>query len=257
MIGNLLERRITQLLAQEDHVGSELSWIRQDPGFPDALLVDRSGQSTDSGYEIKAWYALSTELTGRFRESANFLAPRNVNAVIVAWMMSHIVYGTPTILDVLTVPALSVAEYRDRHYHNPPYYLTVEPRDTTLRTRNLQQTNVNGYRLQDTSAGALATASAVVADHPGSSSAPHSAEAQDLCTELMSRLPYRLDTNFAKVDRIDHPHIEKFKTSTLARVERGRTLKDWSRLLKALNDDKNTVAQARAAEVIEAVYEEL
>lgn len=45
----------------------------------------------------------------------------------------------------------SVAEARDNHYHNPPDYLVIEPEDTTSRTRNLQQTNTNGYKFQGTS----------------------------------------------------------------------------------------------------------
>lgn len=48
----------------------------------------------------------------------------------------------------------SVAEARDNHYHNPPDYLVIEPEDTTSRTRNLQQTNTNGYKFQGTGSGA-------------------------------------------------------------------------------------------------------
>ena len=34
------------------------------------------------------------------------------------------------------------------HYHKPPDYLVFEPEDTSERTANLQQTNTNGYKLQ-------------------------------------------------------------------------------------------------------------
>lgn len=70
IIGNLIERRITHLLTEED-AEHGMKWQRQDPLFPDALLVDSQGKSTSAGFEVKAWYVLSTELTGRFRESVN------------------------------------------------------------------------------------------------------------------------------------------------------------------------------------------
>ena len=41
MIGNLLEQRIIQILDQNADVsGHGMHWRRQDPGFPDAILVD-------------------------------------------------------------------------------------------------------------------------------------------------------------------------------------------------------------------------
>jgi hypothetical protein len=252
IIGNLLERKIMELIEQDSENG--LRWQRQDPDFPDVVLIDQNGKSTHAGYEVKAWYALSTELTGRFRESCNLLVGRNIRVVIVSWVMSHIVYGSPLIVDVLSVDALSVAAKRDKHYHKPPKYLTVEPRDTTSRTRNLQQTNVNGYRIQESSPERLAEAQSMVNGHPGHSVDPHTLDAQTLNTELMNRFAYRLDTNFAKVDRIDHPDIENFKTSVLNHTERGRSMTQWASILKALDDDSKPDAQTRAAEIIKAVY---
>lgn len=253
IIGNLLERRIIQLLDRESEHG--MRWIRQDPGFPDALLVDREGKSTEAGYEVKAWYALSTELTGRFRESQNLLEPRNVRVVIIAWAMSHVVYGRPRILDVLTVDGSSVAYSRDRHYHKPPGYLIVEPGDTSLRTRNLQQTNVNGYKLQEASAERLLEAELFVHGHPGRDALPHTAEAQSMCQDLMNKFSYRLDTNFAKIDRIDNEEIERFKSKVLSMQMRSRTMKQWASLLKQLNG--TGPSQRKAAEVMQAVYDEL
>ena len=73
----------------------------------------------------------------------------------------------------------------------------------------------------------------------------------------MNQFSYRLDTNFAKMDRIDHPEIEEFKTAILAHEERGRSLSAWVQLLKALNDDKNPTAQEQAAQIIQQVYNSL
>jgi hypothetical protein len=256
MIGNLLERRIIQILDQRaDISGHGMHWIRQDPGFPDALLVDSWGQSTNAGYEVKAWYALSTELTGRFRESQNLLRPRNVRLVIIAWCMSHLVYGVPQILKVLTVPGIEVAASRDIHYHNPPDYLIVEPGDTTARTRNLQQTNVNGHKLQDQ--GRLAEARRIVGTHPGRLAEPPSPLAQSLVQELMASFPYRLDTNFAKIDRVDNPDIEEFKAQVLNSTTRDRSMTAWTRILRDLNGDRGTQAEMAAAEIIQNVYDSL
>lgn len=256
MIGNLIERRITALLADED-AEHGMKWLRQDPNFPDALLVDRDGQSTGVGYEVKAWYALSTELTGRFRESVNLLAPRHVRVVIVSWMMSDLVYGTPTILDVLTVDALSVAEARDAHYHNPPDYVCLEPQDTTARTRNLQQTNVLGYKLQEAAPQRVRKAARLVAGHAGRGLPAHDAAAQDLAITLTNSFTYRLDSNFAKVDRIDHHEIEAFKANILSRQFRDQSLTYWIRLLRSLNNERRPAEQAQAASVIQKIYDEL
>ena len=254
MIGNLLERRIIQILDHESEHG--LRWVRQDPGFPDALLVERDGTSTEAGYEVKAWYTLSTELTGRFKESQNLLAPRNVRVVVVAWCMSNIIYGQPMIHDVLTVSGSQIARSRDVKYNKPPGYLTIEPNDTTGRTRNLQQTTVSGYKLQEVSAAQMAAANQLVRGHRGRTAEAHTPEAQEMNAALMAQFPYRLDTNFAKIDRIDDDDVEAFKARVLAMRTRNRTMSSWAKLLKDLNSTSDAVRQ-RAEKVIQDVYDEL
>lgn len=254
IIGNLLERQISELLTVDADEG--MHWIRQDPDFPDALLVDGESRSTLSGYEVKAWYVLSTELTGRFRESVNLLERKNIRIAVVAWHLSHLVYGTPQIIDVLTVDALSVAKRRDTHYHRPPDYVCVEPQDTSARTRNLRQTNVAGYKWQGTEPAARKEAEAFVGAHPSVREPPHSVSGNALAANLVSRYPYRLDTNFAKIDRIAHPEIEDFKSRMLAHEVRGRKLRSWIRLLRDLNDP-TSASYVAAAEEIRRIYEKL
>jgi hypothetical protein len=254
IIGNLVERRITHLLTERD-AEHGMRWQRQDPNFPDALLVDAEGKSTDSGFEVKAWYVLSTELTGRFRESANLLAGKDIRVVVVAWTMSHVIYGRPQIVDVLVVDALSVASVRDAHYHKPPDYLCEEPQDTTARTVNLRQTSVNGYKLQaESQRGALQR----MVDASGSvGKASHRPESQALVKKLMASAQYRLDTNFAKIDRIDHPNIESFKSAVLGSSHRGRSNRDWQKLLGDLANDDKKLEQVQAALVIKEIYDDL
>lgn len=254
MIGNLLENRIVNFLNEtrdDDHY-----WVRQDPDFPDALLKATSGIETGVGFEVKAWYALSTELTGRFRESVNLLSGKNIKVVVVSWMMSHVVYGTPKILDVLVVDALEVAKSRDNHYHKPPDYVINEPNDTTARTRNLQQTNVLGYKWQETDIKQSAEAHRFVKQHSNASSDPHTPEAQALVDSLMNTFKYRLDTNFAKIDRIDNPEIEAFKSKVLAMTVRDKTLTEWQKLLSKLNSESEVEA-AIAGKIVQSIYDEL
>lgn len=237
MVGNLMEQRVASILDQDASDG--FSWLRQDPGFPDAILTHEHGAPTNTGYEIKAWYVLSTELTGRFKESQNLLAGKNIDVVVIAWCMSHMVFGKPKILGILTVPGSDVARDRDLHYHQPPEYLCMEPQDTTERTANLQQSNVNGFKLQ--------VADTLKANPQGLKDARKKAEqglytaasntpaAQAESLRLMSDLTYRLDTNFAKLDRVDNDEVEIFKKKILAEKYLDKTIAQWKSIFANLN----------------------
>lgn len=50
--------------------------------------------------------------------------------------------------------------------------------------------------------------------------------------ELMGEYRYRLDTNFAKIDRIEHEGLEKFKSSVLDKVVLGHTIREWANVIK-------------------------
>lgn len=255
MVGNLMEQRVVSILDAEAENG--FSWHRQDPGFPDAILKHTSGNDTHTGYEIKAWYVLSTEITGRFKESQHLLADKNINVVIIAWCMSHMIFGKPKILGVLTVSGSELAASRDNHYHNPPEYLIVEPQDTTARTANLQQSNVNGFKLQeaDSDSDLLAQLRREVGGRRGRMD-PHSVEAQTQATELMNRLVYRLDTNFAKIDRVANKDVEKFKVQILSSRYLGKTIAQWKTLFADLNGT-NDVKRLRAEAVIKDLYADM
>lgn len=251
MVGNLMEQRVVSALDRDASEG--FSWHRQDPGFPDAILEHDSGLETNTGYEIKAWYVLSTEITGRFKESLNLLAAKNINVVIIAWCMSHLIFGKPKIIGVLTVSGKELAESRDSHYHNPPEYLVEEPQDTRGRTANLQQSNVNGHKLQaDESDPTLLEAARsrfAGRNHPP----PHLPSEQRVVSELRRDLVYRLETNFAKIDRVANKDVERFKREILTSTYLGRTIAQWKALFVHLNGKDD--AKRRAAEnVIRALY---
>jgi hypothetical protein len=190
------------------------------------------------GFEIKAWYPLATEMTARFRDSQNAFVDDNTHVAILAWVPSHIVYGTPRIIDVCVVSGLSVAKARDQHYHNPPDYLVIEPRDTTARTRNLQQTNTAGYKFQGT-AEQFKKAEAIVAGW-GKKARTYQPKVayQEKLISLMAMFPYRLDTNYSKADRIAHAGIETFKTRVMLQKLHKIAIPEWTKLLSLEDDER-------------------
>lgn len=227
LIGNMIEFFIPSILNKK-MAQADGEWIRQDPSFPD-IIFSGDDKNEPVGIEIKTWFPLATEMTARFRESRLRLQAMPIEAVVVAWIPQHIIYGKPVILDIWHDSALSLADARDNHYHNPPDYLVFEPFDTTTRTLNLQQTNTNGYKFQG-DANQFAQAQAIVQSWGDDGKNYNSSiEYQLKLSMLQAQFPYRLDTNFAKIDRIRHIGLEKFKRHVLGMSLEGHTLLEWSR----------------------------
>lgn len=133
-----------------------------------------------------------------------------------------------------------MAAARDEHYHNPPDYLVVEPLDTSKRTRNLQQTNTSGYKFQGTPAE-MERARKMVQRWGRDGARYHAApEYQQLLRKLRTRFSYRLDTNYAKMDRVIHEGLETFKTKVMGTSIEGRSIGEWSKLFRA---GKSALAQ--------------
>jgi hypothetical protein len=254
LIANRLEKQICDMLNTGDEGNHR--WIRQDPDFPDVLLLDEDGESTGFGYEVKAWYVMSTEITGRFKDSLNLLASKQIQVAVVAWHMSDLVFGQPRISGVYITDALGMAAARDRHYHRPPDYVLEEPGDTTDRTQNLQQSNVAGYKWQETDSTRLIEAKRLMAGHAGQDAPSHSPEAQRLVVDLMSQFNYRTDTNFAKIDRIDHGGLEEFKEQCLETPWKGKTFKDWRTCFRDLNKRPDSPAGKLALRSVQPLYQD-
>lgn len=235
LIGNLIEFSTVDLLNKHDWKGQGV-WVRQDPGFPDALFQSEK-VTPNPGIEIKAWFPFATEITARFKDSVTIFEPNHINMALIAWLPEFVIFGKPQIVDVLIVSGKSVAHARDTHYHKPPKYIVIEPEDTSERTGNLQQTNTNGYKFQEDKSD-LAEAQKVV-DSWGEELLKYSPkrEYQELIKSLQSRFNYRLDTNYAKIDRIEHEGIERFKTQVEGLTYHGKTIKEWSRLIASNDTD--------------------
>lgn len=235
LIGNMIEFSTVDLLNRLEWNGKG-EWKRQDPGFPDALFLSDT-ILPNPGIEIKAWFPFATEITARFKDSVTLFTPNHINMALIAWLPEFVIFGKPKIIDVLIVSGKSVAEARDKHYHKPPKYIVVEPEDTTNRTGNLQQTNTNGYKFQE-ERGDLMEAQRIV-DSWGEDLLTYSPkkEYQDLIKSLQAQFTYRLDTNYAKIDRIEHADIERFKQSVEQSVFQEKTIKEWRQLLATTDMD--------------------
>lgn len=255
LLGNLIEFNTVEYLSDKSEFQGVGKWRRQDPGFPDAVFD--SAITPQPGFEIKAWFPLATEITARFKDSQNHFTDDRTYVVMLAWLPEHLIYGKPYIVDVVVVSGASVAKARDDHYHNPPDYLVIEPGDTTARTSNLQQTNTNGYKFQGTP-DEFKTAQKIVAGWgaDGSNYKPTS-EYQKLLRELQNKFPYRLDTNFAKMDRIAHADLEAFKKRVEATKVNGMTIREWYRLLGSEDDKKIRKALEDHLEIKEVDAEKL
>jgi hypothetical protein len=253
LLGNLIEFNTVEFLNGKKEFENLGKWVRQDPGFPDAIFEGTIKPTP--GFEIKAWFPLATEITARFRDSQNHFLDDRTHVCMLSWLPEHLIYGTPYILDVVVVSGLSVARARDEHYHNPPDYLVLEPRDTTARTKNLQQTNTTGHKFQGSQREFEDAQKIVDGWGRGSRAYKPTREYQEQLRELTSRYTYRLDTNYAKMDRIIHGGVEDFKAKVYGTKVNGMTVREWQRLL-ASEDDARIKAALKDHLKIEGVAAE-
>ena len=234
LVGNLIEFNTCEYLNDQKGFADFGKWQRQDPGFPDTIFA--GSVKPTPGFEIKAWFPLATEITARFKDSQNHFADDRTYVAMLAWLPEFLIFGKPKIIDIVIVSGASVAKARDEHYHNPPDYLVMEPGNTMARTINLQQTNTNGYKFQGT-LEQFKKAQAITKKWAATGAIYFPTPAyQALLRELMARFPYRLDTNFAKMDRIVHAEIEAFKDRVYKTEFHGRPIRVWSRLLSGGNE---------------------
>ena len=64
-------------------------------------------------------------------------------------------------------------------------------------------------------------------------------EYQEKVKKLQSLYIYRLDTNYAKIDRIEHEGIEDFKKRILNMKFHGKRIKEWAKILSGrIPDDE-------------------
>lgn len=249
----MIEFNLCEFLNAQKEFNGLGEWHRQDPGFPDVIF---EGNITPTpGLEVKAWFPLATEITARFKDSQNHFVEDKTYVVVLAWLPEFVIFGRPKILDLLIATGASVARARDMHYHKPPDYLVLEPEDTKTRTRNLQQTNTNGFKWQPAAnpkqeAANRERAAQIVASwgDTGITYSP-TAEYQAKLRELIQGFTYRLDTNYAKMDRIGHDGIDSFARKVYAMPFHGRSVADWSAILSSQDNARLRKALEEAFDV--------
>ena len=219
-------------------------WKRQDPGFPDTIFVAPTISPTP-GFEIKAWFPLATEITARFKDSQRQFKHNQTSVCMLAWLPDQLIFGKPKIIDVCIVSGRSVAAARDNHYHNPPDYLVLEPEDTAARTRNLQQTNTNGFKFQGTPAQFEKASRIVESWGPNGKRYRPTAKYQKVIRQLRASFHYRGDTNYAKMDRIVHTGVEEFKRKVCNTKVNGMSVEAWTKLLASIKPRKTTKKQSK------------
>ena len=247
ILGNMIEFSIVNELNAFDWRGAG-KWVRQDPEFPDALFKSDIVKP-NAGIEIKAWFPLATEITARFRDSINIVKEGNIDIALVAWLPENVIWGKPKIIDILVVSAKSVAQSRDNHYHKPPDYIILEPFDTKERTSNLQQTNTSGYKIQENKNSHIYNEAINEVTLWGENCFKYTPneEYQRKLRGLQSKYRYRLDTNYAKIDRIENADIENFKNKVLNTVFCGRKISSWA---KALTSKENIILESALQNII-------
>lgn len=244
LLGNVIEFKCCEELNKKEIKEADGKWVRRDPGFPD--VVFQSSIEPLPGIEIKAWFPLSTEITARFKESQADLQNDNINVAIVAWIPEFIVYGSPYILDIATFSALSIAKARDSHYHNPPNYLVLEPEETSHRAQNTQQFTTTGYVLQMTSSPeCLAYTKELLEEKEYSCSSDYQKLVRQLRDKIRTEcsIEYRLDTNYAKMDRIGHRGINDFKEKILNTIYKGKKIKEWAKIVSKIAKSGGSVQE--------------
>jgi len=255
LLGNLIEFNSVEFLNDQEDFEGHGEWKRQDPGFPDTIFV--GDVAPVPGFEIKAWFPLATEITARFKDSQNHFTEDQTNVCMLAWLPELLIFGRPRIIDVCIVSGKSVAKARDDHYHNPPDYLVLEPGDTTARTRNLQQTNTNGYKWQGNATDFRKAVAMVASWGTDGRTYQPTPEYQVKIRKLLASFPYRLDTNYAKMDRIVHPGIERFKSRVMATHVHGLSIKAWAKLLYRGSELELKSTLAQKFEIIEEDIDEI
>lgn len=117
-------------------------FIRQPQTFPDVLLRKKTnGTEVLLGIELKGWYLLAKEGMPNFRFTVN---PGCCNPwdllVVVPWVLSNVLSGSPVIHDVFVEQARFAAEQRN-------YYWQYERETTDDRTITLAQ-DIRAYPLK-------------------------------------------------------------------------------------------------------------
>ena len=104
------------------------------------------------------------------------------------------------------------------------------------------QTSTNGYKFQGTPKHRQDADELVKSWGNDGAVYQPTPEYQARVRELQNRFTYRLDTNYAKMDRIKHTGLEAFKTAIGLKKVKGMTVNQWTKVLGSENDSSIRLA---------------
>jgi hypothetical protein len=101
-----------------DNQYSRYAFVRQSQTFPDVLLRNQQDEKDILfGVELKSWYVLSKEGEPSFRYQATPEACADADLVVVIpWILSEVISGTPRLLRPYVELARYAAEYRNYYW---------------------------------------------------------------------------------------------------------------------------------------------
>jgi hypothetical protein len=125
-------RTLNRMRAVWDPEGSYnlYRFVRQAQTFPDVLLRKKTnGQEILLGIELKGWYLLSKEREPslRFKVTPPVCAIHDL-VVVVPWVLSDVLSGTPVVFDPYVESARYAAEYRNHWWQ----YVRVSEASTAI-----------------------------------------------------------------------------------------------------------------------------
>jgi len=95
------------------------SFVRQPQTFPDVRLKKTSGDDTLMGIELKGWYLLAKEAEPslRFQVTPAACSLQDL-VVVVPWVLSNVISGSPVLFEPFIESARFAAEYRNYHWQH-------------------------------------------------------------------------------------------------------------------------------------------
>ena len=95
------------------------SFVRQAQTFPDVLLRKGSDGEVLLGIELKGWYLLAKEAEPSLRfQAASAACAKGDLIVVVPWVLSNVISGSPMLFDPFIESAKFAADYRNHHWQH-------------------------------------------------------------------------------------------------------------------------------------------
>lgn len=116
-----------------DNEYPKYAFVRQSQTFPDVLLRNQQDeQDIIMGVELKSWYVLSKEGEPSFRYQVTPEACTNADLlVVIPWILSEVISGSPRLLRPYVESARYAAEYRNYYWQRSR---TERSENSTIRT---------------------------------------------------------------------------------------------------------------------------